>query len=131
MALVRALEGKEKEKIKPLISRIFPNAKFSIKNSDVIFIYEKNSAILGFAHLRKYHPGTVLLGFGVVENFRSQGIGKYLLSFVVSSAEKSHKPIYLKVKKSNRAAVSVYKSFGFKIIKSKSGVYVMKRTCFS
>ena len=68
----------------------------------------KNSAILGFAHLRKY-----------------------LLSFVVSSAEKSHKPIYLKVKKSNRAAVSVYKSFGFKIIKSKSGVYVMKRTCFS
>lgn len=108
MALVRALEGKEKEKIKPLISRIFPNAKFSIKNSDVIFIYEKNSAILGFAHLRKY-----------------------LLSFVVSSAEKSHKPIYLKVKKSNRAAVSVYKSFGFKIIKSKSSVYVMKRTCFS
>lgn len=131
MTLIRALRREEKERIKPLISKVFPNAEFSIKNSDEIFVYEKNSTIVAFAHLRKYPRGTVLLGFGVVEGFRSQGIGKHLLSFVVNSAEKSHVPLYLKVKKGNRAAVSLYKSFGFKITKSKDDRYVMKRTCFS
>ncbi|MGB9719126.1 MAG: GNAT family N-acetyltransferase [Candidatus Anstonellales archaeon] len=129
--MIRALKKGEKEKIKPLILQVFPDAEFSIKNSDQIFVYEKNSTISAFAHLRKYSYGIVLLGFGVLENFRSQGIGRHLLSFVVNFAEKSHQPLYLKVKKGNRAAVSLYKSFGFKITKSKGDRFVMKRACFS
>ncbi len=129
--MIRALKKEEKESIKTVIAKIFPNAEFSIKNSDKIFVCERNSAIIGFAHLRYYPRGIVMLGFGVLENFRSQGIGKQILSFVVKLAEKSHEPIYLKVKKNNRPAVSLYKSFGFKIIKSKEDRFVMKRACFS
>ncbi|MEM4335439.1 MAG: GNAT family N-acetyltransferase [Candidatus Anstonellales archaeon] len=131
MIRIRALENKEKKRIKPFISKIFPNANFTIKNSDEIFVYEIDSSPVAFAHLREYLRGTVLLGFGVLEDFRGQGIGKQLLSFVVNLAEKSHKTIYLKVRKNNHAAVSLYKSFGFRIIKRKGDRLIMKRACFS
>jgi len=128
---IRSLRKDEKESIKTFIASIFPNAIFSIKDSDEIFVYEKDSRIVAFAHLRRYPRGTVLLGFGVAENFRAQGIGTELLSFVVKHAEERHEPLYLKVKKENRVALSLYKSFGFKILRSKGDRFVMKRACFS
>ncbi|MCK5809317.1 ribosomal protein S18-alanine N-acetyltransferase [bacterium] len=65
-----------------------------------------------------------LLQIGVLPLFRQRGVGKVLLAEVVHYLNmKGVSRFFLEVRDSNRAALALYKSYGFKQIGRRSGYY--------
>ena len=71
-----------------------------------------------------------LLGMGVHKDYRGHGLGKRLMALALNKArEKGFERVELQVYSSNRAAIGLYKSFGFEIegtrrkVRKMDGVY--------
>ncbi len=79
-----------------------------------IEFYEKNE-VLGYLVYSHIYDRLEIDNFFVNEDKRGNGIGKKLMSYLVSIAIDSHVVnITLEVRKSNDIARSLYKSFGFR-----------------
>ena len=62
--------------------------------------------------------------FFVDENYRNQGIGKKLLSYLVVIGINNHViNITLEVRKSNEVAINFYKKNGYKIVSTRKNYY--------
>lgn len=82
---------------------------WAINNNEII----GNVDILRGQNFRDWHVGSV--GLSVAQNFRGQGIGEYLLGFILERAKEAGiKIAYLKVFSDNQKAINLYEKFGFK-----------------
>ncbi len=85
-------------------------------SSDLLVAYVFFWIVQGEAHI---------LNLTVREEFRRMGLSKRLLGFVLPfMREKGVEDIFLEVRKSNKAAISLYESFGFRVFYERKDYYV-------
>lgn len=85
-------------------------------SSDLLVAYVIFWIVQGEAHI---------LNLTVREEFRRMGLSKRLLGFVLSfMSEKGVEDIFLEVRRSNKSAISLYESFGFKVFYERKNYYV-------
>jgi ribosomal-protein-alanine N-acetyltransferase len=100
-----------------------------------LFVYEKDKEIIGYAVVTVIFDEAHLDNLAVSLENRKKGIGKQLVSYILRYLKdiEIHK-ITLEVRKSNTAAINLYKSLGFAIegvrknyYKNQEDAYIMWR----
>lgn len=91
-----------------------------IKNDWPQFVAIHNGKVIGWCDISSLdrpvfsHIGS--LGIGVIDGYRSMGIGRALMKAALNKAqEKGLTRIELTVREHNKRAISLYKDFGFEI----------------
>ena len=74
-----------------------------------------NIDLTGSKRTKMYHTG--MIGMGIMENWRNQGLGKILIENALNWAKKNSKIeiVWLDVYSSNTLGVNLYKNMGFKV----------------
>lgn len=81
-----------------------------------IVIIDKKGKIIGYGFLQDIYGSEPILGIGILDEYQNCGIGKILLSNLISVAKKLNKKhVLLTVIKENSRAIYLYKKLGFKI----------------
>ena len=94
------------------------SAKLGGKSS--ILIAELNGKAVGVGELKvgefKKNRHTAELGLAVIKEFRGLGVGRALMTEMLSRAEKSGvEKVWLSVFSTNKTAIALYRKFGFEI----------------
>ncbi len=97
----------------------------AFENENCFFlVLKQENKTLGFAAVMLALDEAELLYIAVDPHFYGRGFGKSLLAAVLGRAkEKGASSMYLEVRLSNHAAVSLYENFGFKKSASRRGYY--------
>jgi [ribosomal protein S18]-alanine N-acetyltransferase len=95
---------------------------------NISFFYvaeEVNSkTIMGYINFWIVEETLELHKVAVSEDFTGKGIGKRLFLFMLETAKnKNVEELFLEVRKSNTAAIKLYKSFGFQLIDVRKNYY--------
>jgi len=91
----------------------FPFEEITCGDDFYVFGYFDNNKIEGIIRIDYYDDSYVISFFAVNKRYQSQGIGQYLLQFVLDHFD--DKKIVLYVYKDNESAIHIYKKYGFKI----------------
>jgi ribosomal-protein-alanine N-acetyltransferase len=84
----------------------------------------EDGAVLGYYDLWLYSGEGHLLNICVAALYRGKGLGKALLEHALATAEDAGADgIYLEVRTSNEAAISLYEKYGFVKIGTRKGYY--------
>ncbi|MCL2221992.1 MAG: ribosomal protein S18-alanine N-acetyltransferase [Oscillospiraceae bacterium] len=96
-----------------------------IDKEDAYFVAAQlSSDILGFAVFREVGENGELLQIATRKDVRQGGVGSLLLEDVLLHArDKSLDKVFLEVRRSNAAAISLYEKFGFKTLRVREGYY--------
>ena len=102
-----------------------------IYKDDSFFVVAANGAndsslcpVLGFAVLRRVGDDGELLQIAVDRKARRIGVGSLLMADVLDYAEKSAlKSVFLEVRRSNTAAIGLYKKHGFTSVRIRKDDY--------
>ena len=82
----------------------------------------KDNLVAGYAVVW-YYSGEVHIGnFAIHPDFRKQGLGKKLLTKILDKFY-DYNAVYLEVRKSNMAAISLYKKFAFEELYVRENYY--------
>jgi ribosomal-protein-alanine N-acetyltransferase len=110
--------------------------RFYRKYPKGFIIAESKEKIIGYAigELKNNIEGEIV-SLAVAPGWRRRGVGKKLTNFLISHfKEKGVKEIFLHVRTKNKAAISFYKTFDFKILKTEKkyfqngeDAYLMRR----
>ena len=85
---------------------------------------EDNGAIRGYAILMPAVDGAELLNISVAAAWQRKGLGKMIISEMLQRARaKNMKRMFLEVRPSNVAAISLYKRSGFDLVGVRRGYY--------
>jgi ribosomal-protein-alanine N-acetyltransferase len=104
--------------------RVTINDKIN-RGESLYWIYEQDNKIVGYLAIQKTLNDLHILGLGVLEDYRNQSIARNLTQELISYFEISQfDKILLEVRESNKAAMNLYKSFGFKQYGVRSNYYV-------
>jgi [ribosomal protein S18]-alanine N-acetyltransferase len=118
------------------------SASFAQPWSKGSFLSELRKPLPSLYVLRRQIPGCILgyicfwlvaeeiqmLNLAVHPDYRRQGLGRQLMTFLLSQArENGISKVFLEVRPSNRAAIALYVSFGFKILYRRPGYYAKER----
>ena len=97
-----------------------------INNGEFVYwIFEQDNQIVGYLAIQKTFFDIHILGIGVLESHRNNSIAKKLTQELISYFEVSDfNKILLEVRQSNDIAMSLYKSFGFKLYGVRKNYYV-------
>ena len=99
------------------------SVNIQIKNQKVIVI-KYNEDILGYCIFMIAADEGEILRIATLENMRQSGIGKKLLSSVISEMRESGvNEVFLEVRAGNVAAIALYESIGFQKIGIRKGYY--------
>ena len=99
------------------------SVKIQIKNQKVIVI-KYNEDILGYCIFMVAAYEGEILRIATLENMRQSGIGRKLLSSVISEMRESGvNEVFLEVRAGNVAAIALYESIGFQKIGIRKGYY--------
>lgn len=89
-----------------------------------VFVAIKDATIAGFAEFRFDGEQLYLGNVGVHPDFRRKGIARDLLTKTISDyCEKGAKSCFLHVRKSNSAAIGLYESLGFSVVREIQNYY--------
>jgi len=87
-------------------------------DADASLVLLDGETIVGFVKIDIVTEGTYVHGVGVVPEYRRQGLARYILGTSLRrAAENHHEKMVLEVDVTNRAAVGLYQSLGFKTVK--------------
>ena len=97
-----------------------------INNGEFVYwVFEQDNQIVGYLGIQKTFIDIHILGIGVLESHRNNSIAKKLTQELISYFEVSDfNKILLEVRQSNDIAMSLYKSFGFKLYGVRKNYYV-------
>ena len=97
-----------------------------INNGEFVYwVFEQDNQIVGYLAIQKTFFDIHILGIGVLESYRNNSIAKKLTKELISYFEVSDfNKILLEVRQSNDIAMSLYKSFGFKLYGVRKNYYV-------
>lgn len=93
-----------------------PSISSTLQRNDVIYRieYGENGSPVGYCIGAAAFGEAELYRIGVLPEHRRKGIGKQLLRSFISLCPKNTEKIFLEVRESNRPAVALYESCGFK-----------------
>ena len=108
----------------PKYQRLMPeNKKVQYRNGYTGWV-KGNKFLTGFILYRELFDGIHIISIGVRREYTKIKIGTLLLSECISRViDKSFDKIILEVRPSNKAAINLYKNFGFEIIGEKKKFY--------
>lgn len=90
-------------------------ATFSRLDS-VYLVVEKDGAVIGYAAFFFVMDEANIINIGIKPEFRNQKAAENLMKLLFETAKhKSVAKIFLEVRESNKAALALYKKFGFKV----------------
>lgn len=89
--------------------------EFNNKLALVLGIFNrKNKELVGYSFLFTVYDEMHINNFAVKNNYRNKGLGEMLLKYIIDySKENYFSRITLEVRPSNKAAVNLYKKYGF------------------
>jgi GNAT superfamily N-acetyltransferase len=93
-------------------------APTTLPKGSYFFVLKENRELLGSAIAEYYGNGYTLRLVEIRETNRGKGLGKLLVSQIVSFLKPKGKEIRLYVDPTNKPAIAVYTKLGFKKIKS-------------
>lgn len=97
-----------------------------IDNHIATFIIRHESKSIAYGHLDK-EDEIIWLGIAIAENFQGQGLGKLMMTHLLTFARIQKIPtIKLAVDIDNHSAIPLYQKFGFKEIKKTKKVLFME-----
>lgn len=70
---------------------------------------------VGFMHLDRRGPALFVNDIFVAEKYRGEGIGRAFMHTACALADQTQKSMKLEVARSNDAAISLYRAFGFAV----------------
>lgn len=80
--------------------------------------------VLGYAIVLEVLDEATLMDIAVAKKHRGEGVGKSLLQSVIEiSRQRKIREIWLEVRQSNRAAISLYETHAFKHIETRKNYY--------
>lgn len=89
-----------------------------------LYVMRQEGRVCGYLDFWLVEPEIHLITVAVHPGSRRKGVGSALLKFLVNYAsKKSAESIALDVRVSNKAAISLYKKFGFKKVGLRKGYY--------
>ena len=113
-------EAQRRENFETFFSRQVP------MDGEASLVLLDGETIVGFVKIDIVTEGTYVHGVGVVPEYRRQGLAQYVLgTSLLRAAENHHEKMVLEVDVANQAAVGLYQSLGFKIVKG-SVSYIWK-----
>ncbi len=105
-------EVQRRENFESFFSRQVP------MDAEASLVLFDSETIVGFVKIDIVTDGTYVHGVGVVPEYRRQGLARYILGTSLRRAMKNlHEKMVLEVDVTNRAAVGLYQSLGFKTVK--------------
>ena len=79
-----------------------------------LYVYRDGNAIVGMIHINAIYERYEINNIYVLEEYRNRGIASKLLTKIIEiGREQKIVNITLEVKKTNQAAINLYKKFGF------------------
>ena len=91
-----------------------------------IFI-KKNDEYIGYGQIIFEDSEPLIVNFGIIEDYRRQGFGEYLLLCLLKIAKaRDFKNVYIKLDSNNYAAFQLYSSTGFSIYKQYYNLKLIK-----
>ena len=86
---------------------------------------EFHNVTVGFFSYNELEDKIEGISIQMIELAQNKGMGSFYLQFIISLSQKTNKPIFLKVFKSNPAQ-NLYKGFGFEIYCETETHYLMR-----
>tara|TARA_B100001559_G_scaffold320161_1_gene331501 strand:- start:4599 stop:5039 length:441 start_codon:yes stop_codon:yes gene_type:complete len=93
-------------------------------NDYVVYVATFNSECIGYLCASLICDELNIYNLGIKEKYRKQGYGYQLLNFTINSIQ-TISNIYVELRKSNLAALNLYKKLGFEIYNERSKYYSM------
>ena len=93
-------------------------------NDYVVYVATFNSECIGYLCASLICDELNIYNLGIKEKYRKQGYGYQLLNFTINSIQ-AISNIYVELRKSNLAALNLYKKLGFEIYNERSKYYSM------
>jgi ribosomal-protein-alanine acetyltransferase len=131
--IVREARPADKEQIKRILdeANLTPfessdpqSAAANQTSSNHVHICEVNGDVLAVLQWRQVGPEAEIFDIAVDGGHRRQGFASFLLDAVLNTAKsQGAKEIYLEVRDSNGAALSLYEKFGFSVTGRRSNYY--------
>lgn len=112
--------------------RVFPDAwpreAFVPHLTDTFLLAEQDGALVGFLVARRAADEAEILDLAVAPERRRRGIGSALLTHALDAlARAGVEMTYLEVRASNREAIGLYRTMGFREVGRRAGYYVSPR----
>lgn len=100
------------------------NFRDSIQSGYVCLVMEQAGEMIGYAILMMVLDEAHLLNISVAPSLKGQGLGRYLLGHMMDiGRERGGLNMFLEVRPSNVAAISLYESIGFNEMAVRPGYY--------
>ena len=100
------------------------NLKEMYKDSfSKVLVYERDKEIVGFLMYIELEETVDILDIIVKKEMRGKKIASCLMDYMISDLADTVKVITLEVRKSNEAAICLYKKFGFEIVNVRKKYY--------
>lgn len=91
-------------------------------NDYIVYIVMLNSECIGYLYANLICSELNIYNLGIKEKYRKKGYGYKLLDYTINS-NKGISNIYVELRKSNLAALNLYKKLGFEIYNERSKYY--------
>jgi len=129
---IRPMRFDDLDGVYTLELRLFPNpwpksffANDLRSSKTAAFVVESEDSIIGYTiatcEEKKFH----LTNIAVDKNYQRQGIGSRLMQIIEQSAqERGCSSVYLEVRPSNTAAISMYKKLGYSVLLRRALYYI-------
>jgi len=105
----------EKKVFKEPLSEQFLYQELTLNPFGFYLVLEERHALLGYIGFRVVDDQAEMMNFAIDPTYHKMGYGKTLLAYALDALlTKQVKTITLEVRKSNKVAIYLYESFGFK-----------------
>jgi len=96
-----------------------------------VFVGEIDSIIVGYAIIFLYKDSRRIYSLAIDRNYRSQGLGKKLMNYIIDSIKKENiNKLSLEADATNLPLIKFYESFGFRTIKELKDYYGQNQPAF-
>jgi len=100
------------------------NFSDSLKSGYQAWVLEEDGKIIGYSLTMMVLDEAHLLNLSIAKSHQKQGLGRYLLSHMIAIARHHNAMnMFLEVRASNQAAISLYESMGFCEMSIRRGYY--------
>lgn len=126
---VRPADERESIVLAALAGLLFPGSVVRLKEDDFLIGAWAGESPIGFAHMRPLKRCVYLAGIGVAPAYRRQGLGRALLIEAerLAHARYPGRPIKLKAREANPAALRLYQSMGFGAVASDGQAHLLSK----
>lgn len=95
-----------------------------------VYVYEKDSQVIGFIHITALYETVDIINVVVDEKHRREGIASIMIDYMISGVSTKVEIITLEVAVDNKKAISLYEKFGFEIINTRKAYYYSNKDAY-